>query len=226
MYRVALFVGRIQTLPQSGRPSAIFKRPLTQPGQVAEQGFVDDQQADRRVHGGPDKAIHLYPSAHYARLAAAFLEAADALRPGSLGENLAVDGIDENDVFFGDVWQLGEVRLQLSQARNPCWKIDERFACEGMAAYIAEHRLTGWYWRVLSGGTVRPDDRLGLLERPAGTLSLAAAQTLWQTHRPTLAEIERLAGQPGLAADWRRKIVQRADWLRANPPAFHVEPSA
>ena len=226
MYRVALFVGRIQALPQSGRPSAIFKQPLTVAGRVDEHGFVDDAQADCRVHGGPDKAIHLYPSAHYARLAAAFPDAAAQLRPGSLGENLAVAGIDENDVHFGDIWQLGEVSLQLSQPRNPCWKIDERFACAGIAAYIAEQRLTGWYWRVLAGGTVRPGDPLICRERPAGTLSLARAQALWQAHRPDFAALDELAAQPGLAADWRRKIVQRADWLRADAGKFHVEPAA
>ncbi len=75
--------------------------------------------------------------------------------------------LDERDVRIGDIWHLGSAKIQVCQPRNPCWKIDEKFACAGMAAYIAEHMLTGWYWRVIKPGVVRPGDTLALFE-PAG----------------------------------------------------------
>ncbi|UCV03736.1 MOSC domain-containing protein [Dechloromonas denitrificans] len=230
MAKISLFVGGIRPLPESGRPTGIYKQPVTAPLDLGREGFVGDQQADRRVHGGPEKAVHLYPASHYPRLAARFPDAAAHLVPGSLGENISVADLDENDVRIGDIWQLGSARLQVCQPRNPCWKIDERFATDGMAAFIAEHRLTGWYWRVLQAGRVAPDDQLQLAEPATTAPTLAEAMQLWQSHRPPLADLERLATTPGIAEHWRQKIEQRARWLRDNsgsappPTTFHVKP--
>lgn len=230
MAHVSLFIGGIRPLPDSGRPTGIYKQAVTAALDLGPEGFVGDQQADRRVHGGPDKAVHLYPACHYARLAGRFPDAAGQLVVGSLGENLSTADLDEGDVRIGDIWCLGSARLQVCQPRNPCWKIDERFGCEGMAAYIAEHRLTGWYWRVLTPGRVAPGDALEL-ESAADTLTLAEAMRLWQSHRPTLDDLDKLAAAPGIADNWRQKIVTRANWLRNNPEkaapavkAFHVKP--
>jgi MOSC domain-containing protein YiiM len=229
MADVSLFIGGIRPLPESGRPTGIYKQAVTTALELGPEGFIGDQQADRRVHGGPDKAVHLYPAAHYAKLASHFPEAARQLVIGSLGENLSAE-IDENDVRIGDIWRLGTARLQVCQPRNPCWKIDERFGCDGMAAYIAEHRLTGWYWRVLTPGRVAPGEALEL-ESAADTFTLAEAMLRWQAHRPALADLEKLAAAPGIADNWRQKIVARATWLRNNPDraapavkAFHVKP--
>ena len=230
MAKISLFIGGIRPLPESGRPSGIYKQAVTTTLDLGAEGFVGDQQADRRVHGGPEKAVHLYPARHYARLAAHFPAAAGQLVPGSLGENISTVDLDENDVRVGDIWRLGGARLQVCQPRNPCWKIDERFAVDGMAAFIAEQRLTGWYWRVLQVGRVGPDDELQLDHPAMAASTLAAAMQLWQSHRPALADLEKLAATPGIAEHWQHKIEQRLGWLRDNSadippqPAFHVKP--
>lgn len=209
----------------------MYKQPVNGPLELGPEGFVGDQQADRRVHGGPDKAVHLYPAAHYTRLAGRFPAAASQLVIGSMGENLSTAELDEHDVRLGDIWRLGTARLQLCQPRNPCWKIDERYGCEGMAEFIAHERLTGWYWRVLTPGTVSPGDALELEHSDPLAFTLAEAMLLWQAHRPPLADLERLAASPGIADHWRQKIATRIDWLCKNtgqtpPPvvAFHVKP--
>lgn len=231
MIPVSLFVGNIRPLPESGRPTGIYKQPATGRLDLGPEGFTTDRQADRRVHGGPDKAVHLYPAAHYARLAERFPEAASALVSGSLGENLSTASLDENGVRLGDIWQLGTARLQVSQPRSPCWKIDERFCADGMAAFIAEHRLTGWYWRVLTPGRVVPGDNLSCEASDPDAFTLAEAMLLFQQHRPPLDQLARLAAAPAIAAGWRQKIEQRLEWLRRNPesaPAptqFHVKPA-
>lgn len=217
MANVSLFIGGIRPLPESGRPTGIYKQPVDATLELGFEGFVGDQQADRRVHGGPEKAVHLYPAAHYARLAAQFPDAASKLVAGSLGENISTPDLDEAAVHIGDIWQLGSAQLQVCQPRNPCWKIDERFACDGMAAFIAEHRLTGWYWRVITPGRVSPGDKLELQSRPSDSLSLAEAMLLWQTHRPPPAALQKLAAAPGLASQWQQKIQQRLTWLQQNP---------
>lgn len=213
--QVSLFSGQVRPLPESGRPSGIYKQALTSPVFIDTNGFQDDEQADLRVHGGPEKAVHLYPTIHYTRLAAAFPEIAQTLLPGSMGENLSTPDLDESSLRIGDIWRLGTARLQLCQPRNPCWKIDEKFATEGLAAFIAKHRLTGWYWRVISPGVATPDDPL-LLEQAATAPTLAAAMALWESHRPQANELQALADLPGLAAQWRAKIITRLDWLSRN----------
>jgi MOSC domain-containing protein YiiM len=217
MAKTLLFIGGIRPLPESGRPTGMYKQAATGKLDISFDGFTADQQADKRVHGGPEKAIHLYPAAHYAKLAEHFPDAASQLIPGSIGENISTPDLTEADVRIGDIYRLGNARLQVCQPRNPCWKIDERYSSEGMAGFIAEHRLTGWYWRVLTPGHCFPGDDL-LLETPATTnQTLAEAMLLWQNHRPPLAELEQLAATPGIATQWQSKMEQRMQWLRNNP---------
>lgn len=211
--RLQIFIGGIRALPESGRPTGIYKSPLRAPVLLGTEGFAGDQQADLRVHGGPEKAVHLYPARHYATLAARFPEAAAQLVPGSLGENLSTGDLDERDVRIGDVWQLGRAQIQVCQPRSPCWKIDERFAADGMAQFIEEHRITGWYWRVLQSGEVRPGDSLTLVTPALQAPTLHAALVLWQQHRPPLAEFAALAETPGIAPRWREKMLQRLHYL-------------
>lgn len=217
MAQVSLFMGGIKPLPESGRPTGMYKSLVTGGVEIGPEGFVGDQQADRRVHGGPDKAVHLYPARHYALLAAQFPDASADLVAGSLGENISTAELDEHDVRIGDVWRLGTARLQVCQPRSPCWKIDERFASEGMAAFISARLLTGWYWRVLQPGRVAAGDTLELETPAVDAHGLYEAMRLWQEHRPALAELERLAATPGIAANWRDKIIQRLTWLRKSP---------
>jgi MOSC domain-containing protein YiiM len=230
MSHVSLFIGTIAPLPESGRPTGMFKYPVDGSLHLGSQGFAGDEQADGRVHGGPDKAVHLYPAVHYGRLAQAFPEAASQLKPGSLGENISSPTLDESRVRIGDVFGLGEARLQLCQPRSPCWKIDARFGVDGMAAYIAEHHLAGWYFRVLLPGIVAPRDTLDIVEPGDDRLSLAQALQLWHSHRPTPLALRQLAATTGIAADWQRKIIERSDWLERHagrpspPPAFHLKP--
>lgn len=214
MAQVSLFIGSIRPLPESGRPTGIYKQPVTTALELTTEGFVGDQQADRRVHGGPEKAVHLYPTRHYAALAARFPAVAESLLPGSMGENITTTDLDENDVRVGECWQLGTAVLQVCQPRNPCWKIDERFGCEGMAQYIHETLLTGWYWRVVQPGQVAPGDALTRLEAATDALTLRTAMQLWQEHRPDLAALEKLAQTPGIASNWQGKILQRLAYLQ------------
>lgn len=139
------------------------------------------------------------------------------LEVGSLGENLSTEDLDERAVRIGDIWQLGKAQLQVCQPRNPCWKIDERFSTEGMAAYIDEALLTGWYWRVLRSGYVSPGDTLDLLHPACDALTLYEAMVLWRQHRPSLAELDRLAKTPGIASGWSDKIRKRLCYLKTLP---------
>lgn len=210
-----LYAGRVALLAGDSRSSAIVKTAVAGRCRLTAQGLAGDTQADRRAHGGGGKALHQFPAEHYVRLAAAF-PAAQNLAPGGLGENISTHGLTEHDVCIGDIFRLGNARIQVSQPRTPCWKIDHRTACDGVAAFIAEHGLAGWYYRVLEAGEAGAGDRLEHLERPADAVTLAEFWRVLREPRPPLAALLRLAYASGLDPQWTGKLTQRAEWLRHN----------
>lgn len=209
-----LYAGRIVTMPGDSRPTAMFKAPVAGRAVIGMDGLAGDQQADRRVHGGPDKALHHFPAETHARLAQRFPEAAGTLGPGTLGENLSTSGADETAVCIGDVYALGTARVQLCQPRQPCWKIEARHGVEGMTQAIAEAGMAGWYYRVLETGTVAVGDTIELLDRPPGAPTLAAFWALIHAHRPDPEALLAVRHTPGLSANWWDKLDQRIAWLR------------
>jgi MOSC domain-containing protein YiiM len=210
-----LYAGQVAQLAGDSRSSAIVKIAVSGARLLTAEGLAGDAQADRRAHGGGGKALHHYPAEHYARLAAAFPDA-QHLAPGGLGENLSTRGITEEDICIGDVFRLGGARIQVSQPRTPCWKIDRRTACEGVAAFIAEHGLAGWYYRVLEPGEVAAGDRLEHIERAADAVTLAEFWRVIRAPRPPVDALLRLAHASGLDAEWTGKLTQRVEWLRNN----------
>lgn len=215
----AIYTGRVQRMPGDSRTTGIFKQPVAGPLQVGIEGLAGDQQADRRVHGGPEKALHHYPVGNYRRLAERFPDLAALFVPGAIGENLTTPLLDESDVFIGDVYALGSARIQLNQPRRPCWKIDARFGREGIAAFVEAQGIAGWYYRVLEPGTVRAGDELRLLDRDAGSMSLRQFHARVREHRPTVQNLMRAADLPGLEASWSERLRARALWLHHNAPA-------
>jgi MOSC domain-containing protein YiiM len=231
MTSVQLFIGGLTRLDDEGQLTGIYKQEVKGPINLGSEGFTGDHQADRRVHGGPEKAVHHYAAENYAQLAERFPAAADQLIAGSIGENVSTTGWTEHTVYIGDVFRLGDTTLQVSQPRSPCWKIDHRYGAEGMARFIAESGLTGWYYRVLKTGKVAGGAQFELTERLPGAVALADLWQLWQEHRPDPDALAQLAEAPGLTPGWQKKLGDRLNWLRANsgthklpPSAFHVKP--
>ncbi|MDR3417360.1 MAG: MOSC domain-containing protein [Nevskia sp.] len=213
---LGLYAGQVRPMPGDGRPTGIFKRALDGRVRIGWEGIEGDVQADRRVHGGLEKALHHFPLEHHRRLARQFPQLAAQFGAGAIGENLATEGIDESGACIGDVYALGSARIQLNQPRSPCWKIDAKFGVEGITRYIADHGMAGWYYRVLEPGEAAAGDRLRLLERNAAPVTLAGLWGAMQEHRPQRETLRRIAETPGLNAAWRLRLLRRADWLDGN----------
>jgi MOSC domain-containing protein YiiM len=212
-----VYTGGLTVLEPEGQPTGIYKSPSAGPLRLTFTGLVGDVQADRRVHGGPEKALHHYAAENYARLAAAFPESAAALVPGSIGENVSTHGWREDTICIGDIFRIGTAVVQISQPRSPCWKINHKFGVATMSRFIADHGLTGWYYRVIEEGEIGVGDEFSLQERPAPQVTLTR---LWQaniTHRPALSELAELMASPGLTPGWLEKLAERRDWLQRNP---------
>lgn len=205
-----LRLGQVQAFGPQGEPSAILKTPVTGRVQLTAAGLAGDQQADRRHHGGPDKALHHYPLEHYAAWRQELPERAAWLEtPGLFGENLSTLGMLETEVCLGDIYRLGSAVLQVSQGRQPCWKLAHRLELADLPARIRANGRTGWYYRVLEVGEVAAGDDFQLLSRAWPDWPLARLWTvLFGAGRDVLA-LEILADLPVLAASWRERAAQR-----------------
>jgi MOSC domain-containing protein YiiM/N-acetylglutamate synthase-like GNAT family acetyltransferase len=136
--------------------SAIVKTPVQGRIPVRRLGLEGDAQADLSVHGGPDKALYLYPQEHYP-VWSNFL--GRALVPGALGENLTTRGFLESDLSIGDVLEVGSAVVQVSEPRLPCVKLAARYQREDLPARFVEEGLPGIYLRVLEAGEVGSGDQ-------------------------------------------------------------------
>ena len=209
----------ISSFPANGAPTAIFKTPVHRRVKIGREGIVGDHQADRRVHGGPEKAVHQYAAINYSNLATRFPEIAAGFVPGSIGENLSGSGVDETSVAIGDIFALGSARLQVCQPRSPCWKIDARYGVAGVAKYISDCCYQGWYYRVLEEGDAAVGDELILLERNADPVFITEFWTGWRERPPDADKFARFLATPGLASVWQRYLTERLTFLRDHPSA-------
>lgn len=216
----AILTGKIAPLGERNVPSGIDKRVVEGPVWLSTNGFIGDHQGDRKVHGGPDKAVHHYPRDHYAAWRDEIGEHPLLASPGAFGENLSTYGLNEETVALSDVFRLGEAVVEVSQGRQPCWKLNSRFAVDTMAYQVQKTGRTGWYYRVLQEGRVSPGDLLQRIERPLREWPL---RRLWQIlYVKTLdrGELEEMAALEKLPEGWRRYAQRRLasgrveDWDR------------
>jgi MOSC domain-containing protein YiiM len=206
----AVLVGQPVPFGRAGQTSAIAKTPVSGPVAVGTDGVAGDRQADLRVHGGPDKAVNHYPFDHYATWRAE-LEGRDDLlsAPGAFGANLSTTGLTEDGICIGDIWRAGSVLLQVSQTRQPCWKLNQRFRLQDMALRVQQTGRTGWYWRVLEPGTVQAGDTLSLVERAWPDWSLARLLRVLYIDVLDRDALRELAALPCVPASWRSRAEQR-----------------
>lgn len=211
MTRITLLVGALAPLPESDTLSGIAKTPVTQALALSAEGLEGDQHGDRRVHGGPEKAVHHYPNEHYAAWAAELGDLPVLAAPGGFGENISTSGLTEEQVAVGDIFRLGTALVQVSQGRQPCWKLSRRFGVSDMARRVQDSGRTGWYYRVLQPGRVVPDDRIELIDRPAPNWTLRRVWHALYVDRLNQSELQGIADLDLLADGWRRYAVRRLE---------------
>ncbi len=206
-----LYLGQPEQRWEGKAPSAIRKIRTDGSVEITKTGLTGDSQADLSVHGGLEKAIHIYPGEHYAHWREAFPEKADIYRPGGFGENFSTEGFTEEDLCVGDIFTAGSARLQISQARQPCWKLNLHTGNPAQAAAFQRTGRTGWYFRVLQTGRIEAGDRISLLDRPCPDWNLR--DVILARFNPRLdPEIARaLSELPELAEPWRASFAKKAD---------------
>ena len=184
--------------------TGFYKTPVSGPIQMTRLGLAGDAVADTKHHGGPDKAVLCYAASHYDRWA----EEHPQLRmdAGAMAENLTLKGVDETGVCIGDRFRVGACEMEVSQPRQPCWKIARRWGVKTLTKEVTVSGRTGWYVRVVQEGKINPADHLELLDRPNPEWSVARANDiLFGRESDRLAVIE-LMNVKELAEAWRESI--------------------
>ena len=203
----ALATGQIRAFRGSDEPSAIGKRPRSGFLRIHRLGLEGDEQADLTVHGGPDKALHHYPHDHYAFWRGQIGDHSLLAQRGAFGENISTTGLTEDAVCIGDRWRLGTALVEVSQGRQPCWKLDHRFGGASVNAAMVRGRCPGWYYRVIEEGLAQTGEAMILEERrwPQWTIARVFGLLIAGDHKTDRAGLAALGEVAALAEPWQRR---------------------
>lgn len=171
---------------------------------VGKLKIVGDGQADLRFHGGIDKAILSYGHSRYEHWRMQMPD--HDISPGGMGENLTVMPWTEDDVCIGDRWRIGGVVLEVSQPRQPCWKISRRWQNKLLTKWVAQTGYGGWYHRVVVEGTIAAGDPIELADRPHPNWSIARANDFLFSRQTDASALWDLMNLDVLADAWKRDL--------------------
>lgn len=192
--------------------SAIDKKPVHGKIFLSTLNFDGDQQADLNFHGGADKAVCVYSHDHYV-----FWESVlgTKLAFGAFGENLTITGASEEDIWIGDVFELGEAMVQVTQPRQPCFKLATKLNQPKLPLMIQHTGFTGFYFRVLKEGFVSSEDTLKLVERNSDSVSILYANKLKYRDKTNLDGIKKMLSLTALSKDWTETFTNRLKELES-----------
>ncbi|MBU6410756.1 MAG: MOSC domain-containing protein [Verrucomicrobia bacterium] len=216
MQILALFVGRSKRIAARSSnewwdqpwESGIFKEAASGPVWLAYGGLQGDEQADRKNHGGPEKAVCAYPAAHYD-----YWRRRPGLADipfGGFGENLTLGGATETQLCIGDRFKFDDAIVEISQPRQPCWKLSRRWHVKDLKEQAEQTGFTGFYFRVVKHGWLRLGGVGVLLERPCPEWNLAGCNEIMHKRLQDFAAAQRLAQCPQLSGSWKDTLFARA----------------
>lgn len=204
-----VLAGSVVPFGPRAAPSGIHKTPVRGRVYLGYEGLACDAQGDRKHHGGVEKALHHYAFEHYEYWAATIgaREVLDAR--GAFGENVSTTGVTEKDVAVGDTYRLGSAIIQVSQGRQPCWKLNDRFQISDMARRVQATGLTGWYYRVIEPGYIEQADEFQLVERLAPEWTVHRLWSAFYVDTLDFDELAAMAELALLAVGWRNYAAKR-----------------
>jgi MOSC domain-containing protein YiiM len=196
--------------------TGFFKVPVSGPVYVSMTNLDGDGQADLVNHGGLDKAVLAYSADHYPKWRNELQ--LPEMPYGAFGENLTISGLYEELVCIGDTFRIGPVTVQVSQPRQPCWKLARRWRMHELTGLVVRNGRTGWYFRVEEEGAVEAGMPVTLIDRPNPEWTVARANRILHHMKMDLAATLELSYVPELAESWVGELQDRAERLRAFSP--------
>lgn len=208
----SLNVGKPVEVEHQGKKvrTGIFKTPVTEARYLSSVNFAGDEQADLKNHGGPDKAVCVYP---YERYAYWEEKLGITLALGAFGENITTEGMLEDEICIGDRFRMGGTMVQVSQPRQPCFKLGVKHGLPELPLAIQQTGYTGYYFRVLQEGEVRPGDQLELVERHPAGVTLTFANRVMHVDKEDADGIRRILAVEELSTSWREQLTARLNRL-------------
>ena len=193
-----------------GFDTAIDKLAVKEPVYLSETGLEGDECAEKRHHGGPERALHQYPLEHYHYWSEKYGAHIEWHAPG-MGENISSEGMTEETVCLGDRFQWGEAIIEVSQPRSPCYKLNQRWGVEAFSVDMQAISRCGWLYRVIKPGMVSVDEPLTLIERVPNAMSLKAVCDIFFGDPLNQQGLEQLLAQEKLSDSWMSKVKQRLE---------------
>ncbi len=202
MKLVSVNVGLPQTVQWRDQPvtTGIFKSPVEGPVALRRHNLDGDRQADLSVHGGPTKAVYVYPIQHYTYWRGELPDVDFGW--GHFGENFTVDGMDEGSIYIGDEFGVGTARLVVTEPRMPCSKLSVRFGRADMPKRFLQSQRTGFYFGVVEEGEVEAGDTVELLSKHSDGLSVADVTSLYTTERGNVELLKQAIAVTALPETW------------------------
>lgn len=215
-YLASIQVGLPRNLGIEGAPqpmdrpwsTGFLKKPINCPVWLGKTNLDGDGQADLRHHGGPEKAVLAYAAEHYHEWQQCLVSSEFGY--GAFGENFTIIGQTESSVCIGDTYEVGDALVQVSQPRQPCWKLSRRWRIKDLALQVQQTGRTGWYLRVLREGYVAPKQLITLIDCPYPQWTISRANEIMHQHLNDRELAAELATCPLLAANWQSTLVNRA----------------
>ncbi len=195
--------------------TGIYKYAVDTPVFLGTEDVENDSVMDRRYHGGADKACYLYSAEHYPFWKDKYPD--QEWMWGMFGENLTVSGLDESEIHIGDRYQLGQAIIEVSQPRQPCFKLGVRFGNQSVVENFWNSPFPGVYVRVLQPGTVKTGDEFLLLERNPESLSVREVFSLFSVNRHQTDLLQKAIAEPFLAESCRKDIRKILSQTTSNP---------
>lgn len=173
---------------------------------LTRDGFVGDGVADLKHHGGPDRAVCVYPFEHYALWEKEF---GTTLPDSAFGENITVTNMLEADVCVGDIYQLGDAIIQITQGRVPCSTINKRTGLPLLMKRMVESGFTGYLCRVLQEGKVEKNSTITLIEKHPKSISILFGNEVYFRRQKDIKAMETLLSVNELAEEWKEYMRKR-----------------
>jgi MOSC domain-containing protein YiiM len=206
-------VGLPKTVQWRGQAvtTGIFKSPVEGPVALRRHNLAGDQQADLSVHGGPTKAVYVYPTQHYAFWRTELPDVEFGW--GHFGENFSVESLDERSIFIGDEYRVGTARVVVTEPRMPCFKLGIRFDMADMPKRFLQSGRSGFYFGVVEEGEVQAGDALEQLSTHPDGLTIADVTDLYTTEKGNVALLRKAIGATALPDSWKGYFANRLERL-------------
>ena len=182
--------------------TAIWKSPVRGPVAVRGVNVEGDDQADRRVHGGPDKAVYAYGMSEILEWEE---ELGKHLGAGAFGENLTIGGLDVSGARVGERWRIGSVLLEVVQPRLPCFKLGLKFGDPTFVRRFGQAGRPGTYLRIVEEGVLEAGDAVEVVRVPDHDVTM---RLMMHAVLVDKSRVPELLEAPGLLPDWREWIEQ------------------